>query len=479
MNSTFQLPDIWPVTCHTDHVGKDSTFVAIKGLQKDGADFIPLALQKGARTIVVQEGAIISQSTYGLVQAYQAQIVWVTDARKSLALLAANAWENPAQQLKIIGVTGTKGKTTTAWLLHHLLKKAGISTALLSTVKNKINDQEFATELTTQQPDYLHAFFHTCMMHGVTHVVMEVAAQAVSLHRVAGITFDGIIFTNFAGAHGEFYATLQEYFQAKYFLFKQQSAQAKLIINGDDAKGVSLLKEYGGTSFGIAGAELDVKAIVYRSALNGLTLTLNEFGHLHTLACPALMGAFNVYNSIGAATMAHQLGVSWGSIAQALTTFIGVPGRLERYDLPNGAVCFIDQAHNPSSFAAVLPELRAATDNLIVVSGAGGDRDKQMRPLLGSLMAQYGHTVIITSDNPRSENPTDIIDQIYAGVPEEKQAAVLIEVDREKAIQKAYACSRKGSIIALLGKGPQQYQMIGVVKYPFSEQKIIKGLSVL
>jgi UDP-N-acetylmuramoyl-L-alanyl-D-glutamate--2,6-diaminopimelate ligase len=479
MNSTIALPSIWPVTCHTDHVGKDSTFVAIKGLQHDGVDYIPLALQKGARTIVVQEGAVISQSTYELAHEHRAQIIWVPDARKSLALLAATAWGNPAQQLKIIGVTGTKGKTTTAWLLYDLLRKAEITVALLSTVNNRINDHNFVTELTTQQPDYLHAFFYTCVAQGVTQVIMEVAAQAVSLHRIADITFDGIIFTNFASAHGEFYTTPEEYFQAKQLLFQQQGAQAKLIINGDDTKGALLLKEYGGISFGITSAELDVKAIAYRSTLAGLTVMLNEFGYQYTLACPALMGSFNVYNLLGAAAMANQLGVAWDVIEYAVAKFAGVPGRLERYDLPNGAVCFIDQAHNPSSFAAVLPELRAATGDLIVVSGAGGDRDKQMRPVLGSLMVQYGDTVIITTDNPRSENPADIIEQIYSGIPRDKQAAVVIELDREKAIQKAYACSKKGSIIALLGKGPQQYQMIGTVKYPFSEQKIIKRLQAL
>lgn len=473
------LPQIWPVTCHTDHVGKDSAFVAIQGMREDGVSYISRALQKGARTIIVQENAVIPEHILSVINEYKAQLIRVPDAREALAFLASQAWGYPAQKLKIIGITGTKGKTTTAWFLYHLLQRAGLKTALLSTVSNSINGYELPTELTTQQPDYLHAFFNACVNQRVSYVVMEVAAQAVSLHRVAGLSFDGLIFTNFAPAHGEFYPTLQEYFQAKYLLFKQQREYAHIVINGDDAKGVPLLKEYGGISFGIKSNELDIKAIAYRSSLGGLTATINEFGHLHAVSCPALMGTFNIYNLLATSSMAHQIGISWDIIHAGIQDFAGVPGRLERYDLPNGAVCFIDQAHNSSSFEAVLPELRTVTDNLIVVSGAGGDRDKQMRPILGALMSQYADTVVITSDNPRSEDPADIIAQIYAGIMPDKKRNILIELDREKAIQKAYELSTCGAIIALLGKGPQQYQLIGTVKYPFSERTIIKRLSAL
>lgn len=477
MSKQINLPSIWPVSCHTDYIGKNSTFVAIKGTKHDGISFVPEALKKGAKTIIAEYTADIPQDTLDAIQAADAHLEFVPDARRALALRAAKAWGNPAQKLKIIGITGTKGKTTSSWLLHHLLQSAGKKTALLSTAGNKIGDQNFETQLTTQHPDYLHAYFHACVNADVEYVVLEVAAQALSLHRVAGLEFDGIIFTNFAQAHGEFYSSQQEYLAAKMLIFDMGKFQAPLVINADDQTGAQLIAQYAqAISFTLEKPHCTVQGAIKKSSAHGIEGIINTAGSPIEFKCAGLIGTFNIYNILGASSMALQLGIDAQNISQALATFTGVPGRLERYDLPNGAVSFIDYAHNPLSFASVLPLLRSMTDHLIVVAGAGGDRDKAMRPIMGQLMAQFADHVLLTTDNPRSENAADIIKAMHAGVPQECAAKVLCELDRQKAIQLAYQASKQGSIIALLGKGPDEYQIFGTEKIFFSERAILKNL---
>lgn len=477
MNKQINLPTLWPVSCHTDYIGKNSTFVAIKGAKHDGISFVPLALQKGAKTIIAEYTADISQEILDAIQAADAHLEFVPDARRALAVRAAKAWGNPAHKLNIIGITGTKGKTTTSWLLHHLLQSVGKKAALLSTGGNKIGDQSFSTELTTQHPDYLHAFFFACINADIEYVVLEVAAQALTLHRVAGVEFDGVIFTNFSPAHGEFYTNDQEYFAAKASLFEQAKSDAILVINADDAKGAEFLEKYqNGTSFAVQKMFARVTGSILKSNMRGIEAVINGMDGVFGITCPALIGNFNLYNMLAAATMAWRLGITHEQIRHSLATFTGVPGRMERHDLPNGAVSFIDYAHNPLSFSSVLPLLRSMTDHLIVVAGAGGDRDKSMRPIMGHLMAQFADHVFITTDNPRSENAVDIIRAICDGVPEEYKSKVICELDREYAIKRAYELSKASSIIALLGKGPDEYQIFGTEKIFFSERAILKSL---
>lgn len=477
MKKEIVLPCLWPVTCHTDYVGKNSTFVAIKGNTFDGITYVPLALQKGARTIIAEHTADVSQEILDAIKAADANLKFVANARRALAIESAQAWGNPADKLKIIAITGTKGKTTTSWLLYHLLHNAGYKTALLSTVSNKIGNESFETQLTTQQPDYLHAFFHTCVKEKVDYVVMEVAAQALTLNRVDGLSFDGVIFTNFAQAHGEFYATEAEYADAKKGIVALAKPGAPLVINADDVVGSELLHKYmNAISFGIEKEHTRISGTIHSLSAQGITGVINAAGQAVNFDCMALIGNFNFYNILAAYSMASRLGLSHEHIAAGLSTFVGVPGRLEKISLDNGAFCFIDYAHNPLSFKSVLPLLRSMTDHLIVVAGAGGDRDKAMRPVMAQLMAEHADRVFLTTDNPRSENPADIIAAMYSGITPDKKQIVECEIDREVAIKKAYNVSRTNSIIALLGKGPDEYQIYGTVKQPFSERKIIQSL---
>jgi UDP-N-acetylmuramoyl-L-alanyl-D-glutamate--2,6-diaminopimelate ligase len=470
MTQTF--PSIYPVACHTDHIGIGSIFVAIKGMHNDGTSYITLALQKGATKIVIDQSVTLADDLSALINK-QAELVRVPNTRQALALMSAKALNFPANKLKIIGITGTKGKTTTSFLVEHLLLAAGHKTALLTSVYNKIDTTILKTGMTTPHPDYLHVFFNECVKAGVEYVVMEVAAQALSLHRTDGIVFDGVIFTNFDMEHAEFYNSLEEYFAAKCLIFKQVKNGAPQLINADDVWCKELMRKLDNlTSFGFNTKSAMIPAYVQ---LYNHDITV-QIGTDH-FKCSALIGEFNAYNLLAAITLAKQLGLTTDQIQQGLDSFTGVPGRLQMYPLPNGARCFIDKAHNPSSYRAVLGVLRGLTEHLIVVFGAGGDRDKTKRPLMGIIAAQLCDIVIITTDDPRSEDPKAIMSDIFAGIPEQLQHKVLKEVDREKAIRKAYALAKPNSIIALLGKGTDEYQVVGNKKIYFSECKIIQLLN--
>ncbi len=472
MNMT---PGIYPVACHTKNIGPGSTFVAIRGVACDGATFIASAIEKGATRIVIERGAQLPDDARAVIaqrhHVKHVELLEVENTRRALALLSAEAHGFPAKKLKIIGITGTKGKTTTAFLLHHILKQAGIPVALLSTVHNQIGQTIIPAELTTAQPDFLHYFFARCVAEGITHVVMEVAAQAFSLSRVEGLEFSGALFTNFSHEHLEFYKDMDEYFQAKCQLFAQTQKNAPILFNADDER-VASAAPHGAHSFGFApGATFGLR--VEHSSPDGMQVAVSGPITL-SVFCPTLFGHFNAYNIGAAVAMAHQFGISAVQVADGVATFPGVRGRLERYKVPNGAICVIDYAHTPDSYRAVLSTLREQTDHLIVIFGAGGRRDKFKRPIMGSIAADYADLVILTSDNPRDEDPDGIIRDIRAGIPE--SAALIIEQDREKAIQIAYRKSHTGSIIVVLGKGPDEYQIVGTQKIPFSEKNIIQNL---
>ncbi|MDR3550359.1 MAG: UDP-N-acetylmuramoyl-L-alanyl-D-glutamate--2,6-diaminopimelate ligase [Candidatus Babeliales bacterium] len=477
MNMNLVMPSIYPVACHTDNVGHDSTFVAIKGQREDGTRYIIDALQKGASTIVIEDDVLLPDEILGAIDVAQAEVVRVANSRLALAQLSAQAANYPARKLRILAVTGTKGKTTSSFLLEHILRNAGYKTALLSTVKNKIGNQEFKTNLTTQHPDYLHNFFALCVDAQVEYVIMEVAAQATSLHRSAGLAFDGLIFTNFDQEHAEFYPSMQEYFAAKVALIDQLKRGAPLLFNADDAWVGPLARHYQGSlQFGIATDDVDYHTTICGNTLDKLELVITNKKKSYNFECPSLIGAYNAYNVLGVVALCKEIGLSDQQIAQGLSSFVAVPGRLERYALPNGASCFIDYAHNPSSYQAVLSMMRSLTDNLIVVFGAGGARDKTKRPVMGAVAAQIADVVILTSDNPRTEDPQMIVQDILAGISEDNMHKVICDLDREQAIKKAYAQSKAGSVIMLLGKGPDEYQIIGDKKTYFSESAIVKEL---
>ncbi|MDR3646929.1 MAG: UDP-N-acetylmuramoyl-L-alanyl-D-glutamate--2,6-diaminopimelate ligase [Candidatus Babeliales bacterium] len=452
------------VTCHTDNIALGTTFVAVKGMQSDGINYIPQALAKGASTVVLPEDAILSDEIKKSINTYQPAILRVADCRQALSTLSAQAFNYPAKKLNIIGVTGTKGKTTSAYLLYHLFKKAGYKTALITGVKNYIGNVEYKSELTTPHPDYLHAFFNECVESQVKFVIMEASAQGFSLKRLHDIQFSAGIFTNFDLEHSEFYANMNDYFDAKCEMFKHLKTNAPFVVNVDNAWGKK-----------IADAHPEFTEI----SQNQFKITKNdslglEFTILgHEFSCPNLVGTFNAYNLAGVVTLALQMDIPVHTIQKALLTFSHVPGRMERYKLASGAIAVIDYAHNPSSFSQILPTLRTMTNNLIVVFGCGGSRDKTKRPIMGDIASTIADKVIITSDNPRFEKVEDIIEEIYLGCKAINKDKVKVILDRAQAIELAYKNAQSGSIIAILGKGPDEYEMIGNQKFYFSDKENI------
>lgn len=477
MSLMLSFPSIFPVTAHTDYVGAGSTFVVIQGFKDDGAVYIIQALEKGAKTIVINNDLMIADDIKKAIKYYDAQLIRVENTRKALGHLCAQAAGFPGQKLKLYAVTGTKGKSTTVFLLEHILRTAGFSTALLSTVKNKIGTAEFAAPLTTAQPDYLHQFFALCLQQGVTHVVMEVAAQAMTMYRVEGLSFDGVVFTNFSREHLEFYQSLDEYFAAKLSLFSYAKSDAPLVINGDDSWLGSVSAAQQVVRFGFnqhPATHFFARSLAHQTAIEIVVEEQDDTNNMYR--CSALFGQYNGYNMLAAIALARTIGVSKEVCSQALEKFTGVPGRLEQYRLPNGALCVIDCAHNPASFEALLSTLRPLTQKLIIVFGAGGDRDPGRRPLMGALAAEFADLIVITADNPRSEDPASIAQDIVAGISLHMQDKVIVELDRELAIKKAYERSGSQAIIALLGKADADYQIFGTKKIHFSERSIIRTL---
>jgi UDP-N-acetylmuramoyl-L-alanyl-D-glutamate--2,6-diaminopimelate ligase len=471
---------IYRVACHTDNVGPGSTFVAITGYKYDGADYVAVAIAKGATTIVVQQDHTRLRALEQEVQRADVRLQVVPDARLALAHLAAHAYGYPANKLKLIGITGTKGKTTTSWLTAHILQKVGIKTALLSSAGNKIEQHSYPASLTTAQPDYLHWFFAQCVEQGVAIVVVEVAAQALSLHRVAGLSFDAVAYTNFGQEHGEFYPTMDDYFAAKEQLLTLRKPGAPAYISSDEPALQPLFSRHK-NCVSIGGrihAEKGIEVVSSASTSAGVALTIRPFSQqpAHGLL-PNLLGSFNGMNAAFALALAHTFGVRFEHGMQALTCFESVPGRMVIYTLPRGITGIIDHAHNPSSYQALLSTLRNHFTQITVVFGCAGEKARDKRPVMGAIAAQLADVVILTTDNPRSENPETIVEEIQAGITAAMPAEVFVEPDREKAIRLAYSKARPGGVIALLGKSLDHYQLVAGKKIPWNETDVLQKIA--
>jgi len=477
MYTPLMMPAVFPVTCHTDFVGPGSIFVAIEGYADNGINYIQQAIEKGARTIVVRQNTVFDDALREFINERNVVVDYVVNTRKALALLSAREAGYPAQKLSIVGITGTKGKTTTSFLLEHIMCSAGYKTALISSAQNRICGYNFPAPLTTPQPDYLQQFLKLCVENNVDYVIMEIAAQALTLYRVEGIVLCGIIFTNFSHEHLEFYATLDDYFQAKCLIFAMVAENAPIVVNKDNEWCTRLFALHThAIGYGFKKQINDYRGIHLSDPIARINVQIQYQKTSINVVCSKLFGEYNAYNVLAAVSMALELNVNASVIQYALQTFTGVPGRLQEHVLANGARCFIDYAHNPESFQAVLSTLRLLTDHLIVIFGAGGGRDRSKRPLMGEIAAQIADIVIITSDNPRLEDPSVIADDIIHGIPARMRYKVVQDLDRKKAIEQACFLSDHGSIIALLGKGPDEYQIIGRTKYYFSERTILEQL---
>ena len=469
----LELPKIYPVTSHTDNVGAGSTFVAIPGTKDNGNLYIRSAIEKGATTIVVQNGVELPSDLIEDMINLNISCLFVDSCRKALAEMIAESLKHPARKLKLIGVTGTKGKTSTSYMIYHLLKKQGKKVALLSTAEKLIGSQLISMSLTTPLPEHLHIFFDLCVQQGIEYVVMEVSAQSLSLYRVYGLEFQAGVFTNFSLEHLEFYKNMQDYLDAKINFFSMVKQPKNMFINAEDPSGRQILHNNACySSFSLEDKSATWYALV-KLASRSISLQLKSDEQIYNFQAN-LVGKFNAYNLLAAVIVTHSLGFSLESIAATTASLEQIPGRMEQYPLKNGATCFIDYAHNPSSYEAVLSTLRQMTDNLIVVFGAGGARDRSKRPMMGAIVEKYCDIAIVTSDNPRNESAAAIADDIVAGFTGDKGLLYLRELNRTKAIEQAYGLSQEGTVIAVLGKGRDEYQIVGHLTFPFKERAIIR-----
>jgi UDP-N-acetylmuramoyl-L-alanyl-D-glutamate--2,6-diaminopimelate ligase len=490
-NVHMLVPQIFPVTSDSRRVGQGSLFVAIAGHKEDGHLYIQKAIDQGAVTIVIEKTH--KQRTSSLVkQNEEVSFIFVKNARKALAELSSKSLGNPASKLTIIGITGTKGKTTTTYMIEYMLRSHGFKTALLGSITNKILDEEEPSILTTPESDYLQMFLATCVKRGVEYVIMEVSSHALSLSRIHNITFKVVGFSNLDTDHLDFYPTMEDYFNAKILLFDQAAPSGTLVLNNDHEWGERAFREVlkklkhqqkfitysRDTTHNYASNNPQHTSSIFtllENSLQGLRIALSSTYYQHyELNLPNIFGAFNAYNSVMAFIICLELGLNDKTLQTALTKFPGVPGRLQPHRLSNGALAFVDFAHNAVSFQNLLSTLRNFAPKLIIVFGCGGNKDKGRRPAMGALAALYGDIVILTDDNPRFEDRHAIIQDILHGIPEEKRSKVTCEPDRKKAIAQAAALSDHTSVIAILGKGHETYYLIQGQKIYFNDLEEIQ-----
>jgi UDP-N-acetylmuramoyl-L-alanyl-D-glutamate--2,6-diaminopimelate ligase len=452
------------VTHDSRRVGRGAIFVALVGLKANGAAFAPQAIAAGASAVVAESPAPADVTVPWVV---------VNDARLALARLSAEFFHHPSREMSVVGITGTNGKTTTSFLVSAILDAAGIQCGLMGTVTYRIGDRAFdATRTTPEAPD-LQAFMRAMVAGGCGACVMEVSSHALALRRVDGIQFAAAIFTNLTRDHLDFHVNMEDYFAAKRRLFEMLPADAPALINVDDPRGVSLLDVVRRpVSYGI-NKPADVSPGPLSYSLRGLEFEIrSRRGVVHVRS--RLVGRPNVYNILGAVGTALELDVPIAAIEDGLQRLPGVPGRFEVVSAAaDDVTVVVDYAHTDDALRNLLETARPmATSRLITVFGAGGDRDRTKRPLMGMVAARLSDVVVITSDNPRSEDPERIIEEVKRGADAETRqsnASIVTEVDRREAILKAVRGANPGDVVLIAGKGHEKYQEIGARRLAFDD----------
>ena len=433
-------------------------FVAICGYDTDGHKYIPMALEKGAACVLCEKAPA------------EGEYVLLSDTRRGLALAGANWYGNPAGEMTMIGITGTNGKTTTTYLVKHILEDClGAKVGLVGTIQNMIGDEVLHTERTTPESLELQALFRHMADAGCTHVVMEVSSHALSLHRVDGVTFDVGVFTNLTQDHLDFHKTMEEYCRAKAMLFARSKVGA---VNVDDpwAKEILAHATCPVITYSAKG-QAALEATDIRLEPHHVAFTAHYQG-TETACTLGIPGAFSVYNALSALSAALALGIAPEQAAASLATARGVKGRAEVVPTPGkDYTVLIDYSHTPDSLENILKTVREfARGRVIAVFGCGGDRDPIKRPIMGKIAADLADLVVVTSDNPRTEDPMAIIDQILVGIPKDQTPTTVIE-NRRQAIRWAMDNAQAGDVIVLAGKGHETYQEIGHEKFHLDERE--------
>ena len=464
------------LACHSKQVRPGDCFVALEGPTMDGHAFIHEAITRGAAAIVARH--LPAWYRAGASQAMQTRAcpcVVVRDSREALVTMARRFYGHPSTQLRLIGVTGTNGKTTTTYLLKRLLEAAGQHAGLLGTIVYQIGERSVPSSNTTPGPLELQRYFAQMVSEGLRWCAMEVSSHALAQGRIDGLGFDAAIFSNLGCDHLDYHKTPEAYAAAKRRLFEYLKPEGYAVVNADDAFGRILAETIPNRSVVTFGMEHPAKVSVRHTVCSwtGMQVVLETPWGLLSATTP-LLGRHNVSNIASAAAALLALGIPLTAIQEGLASIEQVPGRLERVPSAEGATILIDYAHTADAMRLVLLSLRELTrGRLIVVFGCGGDRDQSKRPVMGKMASLLADQVILTSDNPRSEDPLDIIRQIKAGFPVGFRQCETV-VDREQAITTALACARRDDTVLIAGKGHEAYQTFNHVSVPFSDRDVIE-----
>jgi UDP-N-acetylmuramoyl-L-alanyl-D-glutamate--2,6-diaminopimelate ligase len=451
--------------CSDSRKVKDGfVFIAVKGTLTDGHDYIEKAINLGASVIVCEKmpPTVNEKITY----------VTVKDSAVALGIIASNFCGNPSEKLKLTGVTGTNGKTTTVTLLHKLFSALGYNAGMISTVENRIIDDVIPSTHTTPDPIQLNELLKRMVEKGCSHAFMEVSSHAVEQERIAGVKFAGAVFTNITHDHLDYHKTFENYIKAKKKYFDELSSDAFALVNADDKRGMVMLQNTKATkySFGLK-KMVDFKGKIITNSIEGLELEIGG-----KMVWFKMIGDFNAYNLLGVYGAAVLLGEDSDEVLTHLSSLHGAPGRFELV-MPGAKVtAIVDYAHTPDALKNVLEtiaEFRTGTENVITVVGCGGNRDKTKRPLMASIACKLSDKVVLTSDNPRDEEPMEIIREMQTGILPTEARKTLVIADREEAIKTACMMAKEKDIVLIAGKGHETYQEIKGVKHPFDDREVV------
>lgn len=444
-------------------VEKGTCFVAQQGTQVDGHQFISKAIQEGAIVIVCEK----------LPKELQEGICYlkVKNSSEALGYLASNFYDRPSEKLKLVGVTGTNGKTTSVSLLHQLFHSLAYRVGLISTVENKIADQTIESTHTTPDAIQLNQLLAQMVQQKCSHCFMEVSSHAVVQQRIAGLHFEGAVFTNITHEHLDFHKTFENYIEAKRSFFNQLSERAFALSNGDDKNGSVMLQETKAKKYYYAlRSQANFKAKLIESNFEGIHLRLAN----HDFLSP-LIGAFNAYNLVGVYATACLLGEEQLTVLKALSNLKPVAGRFQHINI-DGIIGIVDYAHSPDALENVLTtikSIRKGNEELITVVGCGGDRDRSKRPIMAAIACRWSDRVILTSDNPRTEDPDQIIEEMKQGVDIASKRKVLAITNRKEAIRTASSLAQVGDILLVAGKGHETYQEINGERTHFDDLEVL------
>jgi UDP-N-acetylmuramoyl-L-alanyl-D-glutamate--2,6-diaminopimelate ligase len=484
------LPPDWleqevrDVASDSRKVKPGALFVAVRGFHSDGHQFISEAVQRGATAIVVEDGVAVNNPE-------AIPVVLVQDSRKALARLAAVFYDHPSRRIKLIGITGTKGKTTTSYLVKSILEAGGHTTGLIGTIEYRVGSRKYPAPNTTPESLDLQRLLKEMVDIGAAYCVMEVSSHALALGRTSGCVFESAVFTNLQQDHLDFHRDREAYFQAKLLLFTGLAPDKTAVVNRDDAASQKIvqIKKTGLYTFGMSGqADVHPDGQIEHT-INGLSFSVQTPAGVLAVKSP-LVGQFNVYNILAAIGAGIALGFSSEVIVDGIQRMKAVPGRMETVDEGQPYGVIVDYAHTEESLASLLAAVRTmATGRIITVFGCGGDRDRTKRPNMGAAAVQGSTIVIVTSDNPRSENPLEIISEIEAGMTGAGRKMASLDLDqavvsgkkpyyvipdRREAVAAAVRMARPEDVVVLAGKGHEDYQIIGEKKFHFDDREVAR-----